>query len=43
MTAAEDVEALVSKIPDNVRIIRKGINFARDLIKFLGDEKFIGN
>ncbi len=41
MTAAEDVEQLTAQLPDNVRIIRKGINFARDLIKFLGDEEFL--
>lgn len=41
MTAAEDVDRLAAQIPDNVRIIRKGVNFARDLIKFLGDEAFL--
>jgi len=40
ITAAEveDAGTLVAQIPDNVRTIRKRVNFVRDFIKFLDDE-----
>lgn len=41
ISASDDPDAVVTDIADNIRVIHKGVNFSRDLIKFLSDQNFL--
>lgn len=41
ITASDELEEEEEGLPDNVRIVHKGLNFSRDLITFLNEEQLI--
>lgn len=41
ITASDEVGIAAEDLPDNVRIVHKGLNFSRDLIGFLNEQKLL--
>jgi CheY-like chemotaxis protein/HPt (histidine-containing phosphotransfer) domain-containing protein len=43
ITASDESDIAGEELPDNVRVVHKGVNFSRDLITFLNEQKLLGH